>query len=214
MTLPSDDDDGLPPGELNARTTALQTMVAEVVSRDCGNCGAALCGHGALLVVVLGYRNAPRCPACLAGALHEDLTDLATRAREWILRRDCFLHVWRTSSAKEGQGDTDRPPCLFGAARTVATAAATAAARTLRDAPPATASAAPAVATYDAGDLGCGDLVLELRGQLRALPADAVLHVIARDPAAPVDLPAWCGLVGHTLQSSDHPHYFIRRKRD
>lgn len=207
MTLPSDDDDGLPAGELDARTTALQTMVAEVVSRGCGTCGAALCGHGALLVVVLGYRNAPRCPACLAGSLRETLASLVERAREWILRRDCYLHVWRTSSAKEGQGDTDRPPCLFA-----------------RGAPPAAQPTAPprpttgdpvaAAATYDAGDLGCGDLVLELRGQLRALPAGAVLHVIARDPAAPVDLPAWCGLVGHTLQSSDHPHYFIRRKRD
>ncbi len=56
--------------------------------------------------------------------------------------------------------------------------------------------------------------MLELRGQLRALPPGAVLRVVARDPAAPIDLPAWCGLVGHTLLAANHPHYLIQRKRD
>ena len=55
---------------------------------------------------------------------------------------------------------------------------------------------------WDAGDMGCGDLVLELRGKLRAMPGK-VLKVIARDPGAPSDLPAWCGMTKDTLVHQD-----------
>jgi tRNA 2-thiouridine synthesizing protein A len=42
-------------------------------------------------------------------------------------------------------------------------------------------------------------------------PGD-IIEVIARDPGAPVDLPAWCRMTGHSLLSADHPIYVIRRK--
>ncbi|MBI3098170.1 MAG: sulfurtransferase TusA family protein [Planctomycetes bacterium] len=67
---------------------------------------------------------------------------------------------------------------------------------------------------WDAGDMGCGDLVLELRLRLRAMKPGEVLRVTARDPGAPEDLPAWCGLTGHALVSANHPVYLIRRKED
>lgn len=211
MDLPEDDDDLVPAGELDARTAALQATAAAVAARPCGVCAAGLCGHGALLNVVLGYRNAPRCARCIAHDLREEPTALAERALQWILRRDCFLHVWRSASANEGARGNDRPPCHFAAG----SAPDVAAEPVVTPSPAATAAAAvDEGVTYDAGDLGCGDLVLELRAQLRALAPGAVLHVIARDPAAPVDLPAWCGLTGHTLLRSDHPHYHLQRKRD
>lgn len=53
-------------------------------------------------------------------------------------------------------------------------------------------------AEWDAGDMGCGELVLELRGKLRAMPG-RVLKVTARDPGAPADLPAWCNMTGDRL---------------
>jgi hypothetical protein len=40
-------------------------------------------------------------------------------------------------------------------------------------------------------------LLLELRAHISGLPAGPVIHLIASDPAAPVDLPAWCHLTGH-----------------
>ena len=52
---------------------------------------------------------------------------------------------------------------------------------------------------WDAGDLGCGELVLELRTRLSAMRPGQVLRLIARDPGAPQDLPAWCRMTGHTL---------------
>jgi len=51
---------------------------------------------------------------------------------------------------------------------------------------------------WDAGELGCGPLVLELRKRLRKMPG-RVLKVTALDPAAPIDLPAWCRLTSNEL---------------
>jgi tRNA 2-thiouridine synthesizing protein A len=65
---------------------------------------------------------------------------------------------------------------------------------------------------WDAGDMGCGDLVLALRNRLSALTPGGVLKVTAFDPAAPEDLPAWCRLTGHRLLHAHHPEFYIMRK--
>jgi len=66
--------------------------------------------------------------------------------------------------------------------------------------------------SWDAGDLGCGELVLELRMRLQRMQPGQILELTARDPGAPADLPAWCRLTGHTLVGARHPVYHIRRK--
>jgi len=66
---------------------------------------------------------------------------------------------------------------------------------------------------WDAGDMGCGELILELHRRLKNLPADQVLKLTAHDPGAPEDLPAWCRLTGHTLLRSAHPEYWIQKRR-
>lgn len=63
----------------------------------------------------------------------------------------------------------------------------------------------------DGGPLGCGELLVLLHRQMRALPPGAVLEVITADPGAREDLPAWCRLVGHTLLAAQAPHFFIRK---
>ena len=70
-----------------------------------------------------------------------------------------------------------------------------------------------ASATWDAGALGCGELVLELRNRLRALPG-GILKVVATDPGAPADIPAWCRLTGNELLDQDAAAccYWIRAK--
>jgi tRNA 2-thiouridine synthesizing protein A len=198
-----DDPDAIDAATLTERSAKLQAQSDAAAAQPCCRCGTALCGHEALLTVVFGCRTAPRCSRCLAAEQHEDRAALLQRALAWIERRDCFLHVWRTASSREGTIGGDRPSCLPFAATAVQAASAT------------TPTPAPAAdAAYDAGDLGCGDLVLELRFRLKELPPGAVLAVTARDPAAPVDLPAWCGLCGHTLVHAAHPHYWIQKKRD
>lgn len=67
---------------------------------------------------------------------------------------------------------------------------------------------------WDAGELGCGDLVLRLRFRLKAMHRGQVIRVRALDPGAPQDLPAWCRLTGETLLYSDSlaKLYYIRRE--
>ncbi|HEY3965436.1 MAG TPA: sulfurtransferase TusA family protein [Planctomycetaceae bacterium] len=65
---------------------------------------------------------------------------------------------------------------------------------------------------WDAGMLGCGELILELRKRLNQLPPGAVLALIARDPGVPEDLPAWCRMTGHRLVRAAPPEFLIERK--
>lgn len=65
---------------------------------------------------------------------------------------------------------------------------------------------------WDAGMMGCGDLVIELRRRMRAMSAGGVLLLVAEDPGAPADIPAWCGMTGHALLAARHPEYWIRRR--
>ena len=67
---------------------------------------------------------------------------------------------------------------------------------------------------WDAGEIGCGQLVFELRLRMNQMTPGDRLEVIAHDPGAPTDLPAWCRMTGHTLVSADHPVYVIQRKTD
>ncbi|MBV1693577.1 MAG: sulfurtransferase TusA family protein [Hyphomicrobiales bacterium] len=55
---------------------------------------------------------------------------------------------------------------------------------------------------WDAGPLACGELVLELRRRLMEKPG-RIVRVIALDPGAPEDIPAWCRLTGNSLLHQD-----------
>lgn len=65
---------------------------------------------------------------------------------------------------------------------------------------------------WDAGAMGCGELILELRLRLSALPPGSTFKLIARDPGVPEDLPAWCRMTGHRLVEATPPEYLIERK--
>ena len=66
---------------------------------------------------------------------------------------------------------------------------------------------------WDAGDMGCGELLIKLRKQLRAMPGK-VIKLVARDPGAIVDIPSYCRITGHTLLRSapDTGIFWIRAK--
>jgi len=66
-------------------------------------------------------------------------------------------------------------------------------------------------AAWDAGDLGCGELLLALRARVRALSPGAVLKLSTTDSGAREDLPAWCRMTGHRLVLAAHPLYFVGR---
>jgi tRNA 2-thiouridine synthesizing protein A len=64
---------------------------------------------------------------------------------------------------------------------------------------------------WNAGDLGCGELVITLRMRLRTMPG-ATLKLIATDAGAPEDIPAWCRMTGDTLLRTEPPVYWIRAR--
>lgn len=65
---------------------------------------------------------------------------------------------------------------------------------------------------WDAGDKGCGEIVMELRIVMQALLPGALLKLTARDAGAPEDLPSWCRMTGHRLIRAEHPDYWIQRR--
>jgi len=67
-------------------------------------------------------------------------------------------------------------------------------------------------ATWDAGDLGCGELVVDLFMRMKALSPGQVFLLLATDPGARHDIPAWCRLTGHRLLAGAPPRFLIRRK--
>ncbi len=68
--------------------------------------------------------------------------------------------------------------------------------------------------SWDAGLMGCGELVLQLRGRLARLAPGELFELTAHDLGAPEDLPAWCRMTGHSLRVAVHPRYLISRRMD
>lgn len=77
-------------------------------------------------------------------------------------------------------------------------------------------SSAPAEPVeLDATGLVCPMPVLKANKALRALPVGGLLRVLATDPAAAKDFPAYCEQTGHVLQSSSQENgvlVFLLRK--
>ena len=56
---------------------------------------------------------------------------------------------------------------------------------------------------WDAGDLGCGELVIALRFKLKAMRPGEIIRVHATDTGAVEDLPAWCRMTRDILRYHD-----------
>ncbi len=67
---------------------------------------------------------------------------------------------------------------------------------------------------WNAGEMGCGELLIELALRMKQLGAGQVFELTALDPGAVEDIPAWCKLTGHGLISAKHPVYQIRRRNN
>jgi uncharacterized OsmC-like protein/TusA-related sulfurtransferase len=74
-------------------------------------------------------------------------------------------------------------------------------------------------AVCDGGDLDCGSgLLLIIRNAMQPLPPGGVLEVRSRESSVKEDLPAWCRLVGHTLEDvkpgeGTYTHYYVRKQQ-
>lgn len=73
--------------------------------------------------------------------------------------------------------------------------------------------------TVDGTGLLCVTLLLRLRKEIDGAKPGTVVHVIATDPAAPLDLPAWCHMTGHHYlgpvpNAADLPVYALQIAAD
>lgn len=57
----------------------------------------------------------------------------------------------------------------------------------------------PEVRRVEGAGLLCVQVLLKLRQQLAGAPPGTVFHVVTDDPAASLDLDAWCHMTGHTF---------------
>lgn len=64
------------------------------------------------------------------------------------------------------------------------------------------------------GELGCGDLIYELREQFTRLQPEAIVRIVSNDAGGPHEIPAWCEMTGRTLLKMDPPFYTIKARKD
>ena len=64
------------------------------------------------------------------------------------------------------------------------------------------------------GELGCGDLIYELREQFARVPPGAVVRIVSNDPGGPREIPAWCDMTGRRLLAMNPPDYTIEARKD
>jgi tRNA 2-thiouridine synthesizing protein A len=189
--MSSSRDDDQPPG----RSEALIEQLARMSSARCIGCGGAVSSHHMLMSIVLGFKETPRCLPCLAKGLNEDPEKLSESLVKHISQRRCFARAWNWANWQAGlplieiPTEEDRESVSHSELEEY----------TAKD-------------FWDAGEQGCGELALELRLRVEGLRPGEILHLVARDPGVPEDLPAWCRLTGHKLLKAAAPNYWIRRK--
>jgi tRNA 2-thiouridine synthesizing protein A len=176
--------------------------------KSCIDCDKSYCGHEVLFSIAMGFKDAPRCLPCLAKGLKRNLIELRDQLRDYIQRKNCFRQAWDHASDQEGLSRTITPKCLWSP-DTIQFAALSSSSRDV-----VMENAFPIASEWNAGQMGCGDLVLALRNKLNALKPGEVLKLTALDPAAPEDLPSWCRLTGHKMLQMNHPEYYIQRKEN
>ena len=184
------------------RTAEILTELEQLHAPTCYRCSRSICFHEYVLSVVTGFKTTPHCTACLASGLGCSPADFLRDAYAYIRRQTCYRSGWHWASQQENQ-PIEQPGCIWPATPSrIQTHTAT----------PAVDTSADPDDTWDAGDMACGELVLKLRLRLKSMQAGQVLLLIAQDPGAPADIPAWCNLTGHHLLSAEPPQYKIQRK--
>ena len=183
------------------RADEVVEKVAGITATPCRVCGRSLCEHEALISVVMGFSVSPRCLPCMAAPLAVTGAELLDDVYAHVLRRDCYLAGWRWADEHEPPG------CGWASPSAGFTVAGEPVASRER-------SDEAVAASWDAGATACGELVLELRQRLAPLSAGVLFELVANDPGAREDIPAWCAMTRHTLVQASHPVYVIRVRAD
>ncbi len=194
------------------RDELLVRDLIDIRESGCTGCGGMICGHEALMSLTMGFKDTPRCWQCLAAALEQGKEALRNHLASFIASRSCYSAGWVWANLDEGFGPDESPHCLWpthlmeGAKEQQPLSIARGHKTRVSGAE------SNFYAEWDAGDMGCGNLVLELRIRMQSLEPGQILKVRATDAGAEVDLPSWCRMTGNILVTSHHPLYLIKRK--
>jgi TusA-related sulfurtransferase len=66
----------------------------------------------------------------------------------------------------------------------------------------------------DAGEKGCGELLILVFKAMKVMQPGEILEVLAYSAGAPADIPAWCRMTGNPLiavECTKPAHFFIRK---
>jgi len=200
----------------------------------CTSCSELLLGHDAVVGLLLGFADEPRCLTCLAQLHGHERAAFLDDAYSRVRRLACYRAGWRHADARllaEGRWPEERLPARLRMPdeepdqpdeqahdmaappdERLETAPVTSE-RLEHDEHLETALATTKrLQHWDAGDRGCGELALELRTRVRRLDAGDRLLLETTDAGAPADLPAWCRLTGNLLVASAPPRYLIESR--
>ncbi len=197
-----------------ALITDLLSKVDRWDHATCFRCSESLCGHQVLFSIALGHADRPWCLFCLARSLERQPDELRDSLLQHFRHRPCYDAVWNAMTVREGGASDRLPECLWPGA--VGTSLLPGIDALTGPVVAASVSNTPAEngVEWDAGELACGDLLLQLRQRMRSLSPGAILDLTTRDRGAVEDIPAWCRLTGHRLLSQEHPTYRIERKAE
>ena len=196
----------------NVQTAALLEDLRRMQGSRCKECAALLCGHETLMSLVAGYKDNPRCLSCLSRLLGRGREKVRDHLFGYILHRPCRHAGWLWAKREERTEPTALPLCLWPAAGVARKESQPV--ETLIVSPDYPAPSPVPDAEWDAGNMGCGELVLGLRMRLQSMKPGQVLKLTATDLGVPEDLPAWCRLTGHQLVFSNDPEYRIQRREN
>jgi len=179
----------------------------------CQACAAPLCGHETLLSLVAGMQDAPRCCSCLSVVLERSREQVRDLLFGYIASRSCYHHGWLWANRMEGLPPAALPACLWPTGGNNLPTPFEGEGQMPSQSPPHSFPVPPIPDDeWDAGSIGCGELLMLLRPRMLSLQPGQILRLIAQDGGAPEDIPAWCRLTGHKLISANHPEYWIQRK--
>lgn len=190
-------EDGFNSDDPNVRATKLIERLQQFEGARCPQLGRPVTPQEGLMSIALGHRDKAMSIEALAQSLGQPAADLWQQTLEYIQSRPCYRQAWEWAAQREGSNVVG-PSALSNAT-------------THEGVEPVANEPAPDQ-TWDAADMGCGELVMELRMRLSVMKPGQILRVIARDPGAPEDMPSWCRLTGHKLVAMRHPEYWIQRK--
>ena len=159
--------------------------------------------------LVMGCKDSPRCLSCLSRLMERGREELRDSLLGYIISSPCRRAGWLWANREEGDQLSALPVCLWPMP-----GVALKELQTMSLSPDSPTPDSVPGAVWDAGNIGCGELVMGLRIRLQPMQPGQILKLTATDAGVPEDLPAWCRLTGHKLVFFNHPEYWIQRREN